>query len=342
MICSFPILSEIGRNGTSKLCLEDPIDWTPFENSKYTPIPEGFPVKTKPREMPIAIHGFSSKQEIDEWIISTGIPSPILANVLMETAYGYVGPRKTYALLGPAWLANFVNDRSAHPIIRHWYRTTYKNNELPPVLYREIGVAHIDDFFEKGELLVSTFNRCRKLENDNRRDNLELSNIVELYEESNRRMEFRAQMEDDILLLCTSLQPIKGDKKGIIKINDVDGFFSAVSEALSSRTDCLITEAISGACVYNDKRISIHTDSLATRIQLILHGKITNVNLMDCLLELAETMRLQAENDIIMNKPTRFTSENEYRFVWKLQKPIEGDYLIVNVPEIKRFCERVE
>ena len=60
-----------------------------------------------------------------------------------------------------------------------------------------------------------------------------------------------------------------------------------------------------------------------------------------------------AQNEIMMNKPTDFAYENEYRFIWLLTLPIKKEYvsddvtvnddgsIVIRVPELVQFCERL-
>lgn len=171
---------------------------------EYEPLPY-LPgtVKLK-RQREICIHGFLSKEEAIQFGDRYRPLFPDYTYSLVEIP-GFTG---RYELIAPYALSLFMpQDDRIYPTLRI-KNTAYNNSVIPPVLYRTIGENHVNDLFNKGELLISTINRCRILENDARRDKYELRNVVEIREgEKMARTEIR--FDDTLLVLCTSLPPHK-------------------------------------------------------------------------------------------------------------------------------------
>lgn len=96
-----------------------------------------------------------------------------------------------------------------------------------------------------------------------------------------------------------------------------------------------VVEVMHGPCVYNDKVIGIETDYFLTHIDnRMQEGNFPND-------ELAQFIIDNAENDIIMNKPSSFAKENEYRFVWKLSGLLNAEKITIKNKKLSKYCERL-
>lgn len=215
--------------------------------------------------------------------------------------------------------------------------TSYKGNKMPNVLYRTIGAENVEKLLKNGELLISTFKRCRESENDARRDKFELRNIVEIHE-GTKVLEADMIVDDSLLVLCTSLPPAnpKTSVPDTIVITDPECFCREITNSLMEKGLC-VAEVLYGACVYNDKTISIETDNFVSYI-----CEKTDKDNMFPSKEIFEFVNAHAENDIIMNKPTSFMHENEFRFVWKLTKSFSDEKLIITNPNLVKYCKLMD
>lgn len=220
-----------------------------------------------------------------------------------------------------------------------------------PVLYRFLGSKKYENsFFETGELLISTFKRCQSKEVKDRQDKYENQNRF-IIVDGKYSIDAVIGFESPSLLLCTSLSQENtqtcGDTYGF-KINNADQFFDMLTRALISK-GLSVCEVVKGPCVYNNKKIVLNASGTG------FIGAFLKDSEQGCLnfLPSFQFIREQAENHILMNKPTCFASESEYRFVWKLTQPprketvsedvaVNGDgSIIVKVPELIPFCERL-
>lgn len=301
----------------------------------YEPIPYLPTKSTIKRNANICIHGLSSEAEAVRFVTQY---MPYFPQNNFNIQKGFKNAIEyEYTVIAPQEISVLLERHKtlySTPIVKC---TQYNNIAIPPVLYRTIGRANVETLFERGELLLSTFRRCRILENDARRDKYELRNIVEIHEQG-KKIEVDVGFDDSLLLLCTSLPPIDTaiDCSDIVKITDVPGFCKEITKTLVEM-GLVVAEVLYGPCVYNDKVIAIETDSFVSAFI----NKMYDTNTFNSA-ELFDYIYDRVENDIIMNKPSAFRNENEYRFVWKLVNSFDEEKLLIKNPNLSRFCERLD
>lgn len=222
-----------------------------------------------------------------------------------------------------------------------------------PTLYRFFDKEEYEDnFFKKGELLISTFKRCKTEEIKDRKDIFENQNKV-IIKDGNCSIEPVIGFDFETLILCTSLSQVNTKSDGSIyeygfKINDTAAFFDILTRALVSK-GIAVAEVLRGPCVYNNKLITLDATGSGLAEAFLTKSK-------QGVLDFGPTMQFilsNAQNQILMNKPTVFSKENEFRHVWKLVHPItretvaddvtinDDGSIIVRVPELVQFCEHL-
>lgn len=228
-----------------------------------------------------------------------------------------------------------------------------KVDSFEPCLYRFLNEEkYQEDFFEKGELLLSTFKRCKTKEVGERQDKYENQNKI-VIADGKQRLETVVGYDFETLVLCTSITQ-KGIKKDYslykygFKIKKPKEFFDILTRALVTK-GISIAKVLKGPCIYNNKKITI--DATGTGLIKDLLDKSQKG-----FLDFNPTMQYilsNAQNEIMMNKPTDFAYENEYRFIWLLTSPIKKEYvsddvtvnddgsIVIRVPELVQFCERL-
>ena len=94
-----------------------------------------------------------------------------------------------------------------------------------PLLYRFLDIKgeYVDMFFEKGILKLTTFDNCKKLEDENRKDTKEGQSELFGYE-GDIKMEIGFGVGSDAILLCTSLCSEYKDDKGAIYTKFIEIF----------------------------------------------------------------------------------------------------------------------
>ena len=222
-----------------------------------------------------------------------------------------------------------------------------------PFLYRFFDKEKYEtSFFEKGELLLSTIARCKTVEAKERQDTHENQNIIVIKDGKNTT-EIVMGFDLETLLLCTSLSRINKKEDGSVyefgfKINNTEAFFDVLTRALVSK-GINICEVVRGPCVYNDKLITLDATGLGLTesfLEKSKHGELDFAPIM-------QYIGAQARHHMLMNKPTIFSEENEYRHVWILSQPIRREdvtddvivnpdgSIIVRVPELIAYCQRL-
>ena len=314
-------------------------EYNPEEVKKQ--LPEGFsPVESLPvsvdfsRNATIKVHGFVNAKEANDFMnyVAPQFISLCKLTKGMKSAIEY-----EYQLIAPYQLAPLF---SAHGYV---CEVCVKNNlygtpAIPDVVYRQLGEEkYVLDLFDKGSFQISTFKRCRVIESDLRRDKYELRNIVEI-SDGPSKMEADVQFDDNLLLLCTSTssEDLAQNKSGMIKITNVFGFISEITKTLTEM-GYLSAEIVQGPCKYNDKVLQINGEGFLSNYmsRLDASGEFDGATL-------ASFIRDKAANDIIFTKPFYFEKEQEYRIVWKLVAPFDGDNLIITNPNLGKYCERLK
>lgn len=304
-------------------------------------LPEGYsPLESLPvsvdfsRNATIKVHGFANAKEVNDFMnyLAPQFISSCKLTKGMKSAVEY-----EYQLIAPYQLAPLF---SAHGYVCEVCvkNNLYGTSAIPNVVYRQLGEEkYVQDLFEKGSFQISTFKRCRVLESDLRRDKYELRNIVEIFDGS-LKMEADVQFDDNLLLLCTSTssEDLAQNKSGMIKITNVFGFISEITKTLTEM-GYLSAEIVQGPCKYNDKVIQINGEGFLSNFMsnLDASGKFDGASLFSFI-------RDKAENEVIFTKPFSFEKEQEYRIVWKLVAPFDGNNLIITNPNLAKYCERLK
>ena len=310
----------------------------------YEPIPS-LQFKTPTPEKLIKVAGYSSQEEAINRIheLQKLYPSNkynIVPHNISINDFAIVVPVSCCKYLKKG--ESIINDM---PLISI---TTYE-----PFLYRFFDKKEFENnFFNNGELLISTIKRCQSKEIQNRQDVHETQNKIVL-KDGKQIIDTVISYDYETLLLCTSLaqENLYNDKcvnEYGFKINKPSEFLDILTRALVTK-GIKICEILRGPCVYNNKQITL--DATGTNIiNNFLNQKEQRI------IDIGPTTQYisaQAQNHILMNKPTSYSSENEYRFIWKLSSQITKDSvaddvqintdgsIIVRVPELVQFCERL-
>lgn len=314
------------------------IEYNPEEIKKQ--LPEGYsPLESIPvsvdfsRNATVMVHGFADAKEVNDFMncLAPQFISSCKLTKGMKSAVEY-----EHQLIAPYQLAPLF---SAYGYVCELCvkNTIYGIPSIPDVIYRQLGEEkYVQALFEKGSFLISTFKRCRVSESDLRRDKYELRNIVEIFDGS-LKAEMDVQLDDNLLLLCTSTssEDLAKNPSGMIKITNVFGFISEITKTLTEM-GYLSAEIVQGPCKYNDKVLQINGEGFLSNYMshLDASGKFDGASLFSF-------VRNKAENDIIFTKPFSFEKEQEYRIVWKLVAPFDGDNLIITNPNLGKYCERL-
>jgi len=197
------------------------------------------------------------------------------------------------------------------PIVRNWHLRT-------PELYRYMDQKYIDEFFETGNLRLSTFHTFAQHADEQRRDTEEGHNTLVGLGDGHTIMA-RTQHAHNCLILSTSTVADEGlmeafETNGYFSIKNSTGFGTAIANRLPG-----FLEGIEGFCIYAEQRmIKRRLDSFT----------------LDDLKQAPESPSLSLDKifaltaqiggaDVLFVNHIRFRHQNEYRFVWTVSHSVE-------------------
>ena len=209
-----------------------------------------------------------------------------------------------------------------------------------PMVYRFLDEKYIDDFFKDGNLMLSTYERCRKLEDEKRRDEQEGKNTV-VKTEGKFKIVQKAGIGYNPLLLCTSLYQIDitgetTSSKFCLEIRDPPKFAEAVAQELAKLGHYVIDTYI-GPCYYSDKVIEGSDESSAIESFLKESERSKTID-QKFFSQITEEV---AGQHMYFNKPLKFVRENEYRFVWVVNFDPKDQAFFIKVPETIKYCRKI-
>lgn len=244
-----------------------------------------------------------------------------------------------YAVRFPAKALSFLTteeQKRATPILSSNIHPIHYS----PMVYRFLDEKYIDDFFNDGSLMLSTYERCKKLEDEKRRDEQEGENTI-VKTEGTFKVVIKAGIGYNPLLLCTSLYQTDVTReittsKFCLEIKEPQKFAEAVAQELV-RLGHYVIDTYIGPCCYSNKTIEGYGDSAS--IELFLKES-----------ERSKTINPEFFNQIIgevagqhmyFNKPLKFVHENEYRFIWIVNYDPKDKPVFIKVPEATKYCRKI-
>lgn len=204
-----------------------------------------------------------------------------------------------------------------------------------PQLIRFMEKEYVEQFFNEGILRLSSFDKCKTLEDQNRRDHDEgVTNLVGMKDDYCIKM--RYGIGRNPYLLCASYfmstpREIKNadgstaGENGVI-ITNPDEFVKQVLEALIDK-GVHITTVLWGPCHYSDKKITKHLDQ---------EPKIFSDKSFD-----AKELILFANRiggyDVFFEKSLLFKHEVEWRFAFVVEED-HPDTIDIQIKQPNLFC----
>ncbi len=207
-----------------------------------------------------------------------------------------------------------------------------------PILYRFIEEQYVDEFFKTGNLKLTTFENCKKLEDDNRKDTKEGQSELYGYD-GNIKMQISFGVGSDAILLCTSLCSKYKDKKGTIydkyiEIFDAQGLLFAIAEQLT-KNGYVIKNILFGPCFYTKKEFhnSVCSDKFREKLD---KEKVFD---WDEMTKIANTI---GGNNMFFQKPIKKRKENEFRLLWIVDNIKKDQDIFVTIPHPEAFCRLID
>lgn len=207
---------------------------------------------------------------------------------------------------------------------------------LPPKLVRFIPLQYVDALFEKGEIMLSSFNKCKELEDTNRRDELEGRATVKISSDYSS-MIIESGIGGNPLLLCSSLFQANPEEvncggkydAGFI-IHNPNLLIIKIIEGLN-RQGIIVKRVMFGPCHYSDRVIERHESDLPNFVT----GPST--------LDFERLFQYQVQKcglDIFFEKEINFEKEKEWRFVFMIDKSTEINNIVLTIDNPEECCSK--
>jgi hypothetical protein len=213
--------------------------------------------------------------------------------------------------------------------------TMLKYGDVLPPVYRYMGIEHIDRFFEDGSLRLTTYERCKALEDAARRDIGEGKQHYAITD--GQQMLAGVQgVGNRSYLFCTSLSPriTHFTDKTCLKIIDAIKFAEAVGAKLSAGAIQL------GACVYRPDREPMY-GTTAPLFPVVDPSSIGDPEAFMKAMNhhLAKLVDDRVGSDTYFAKPAIFACDGEFRFVFTVAAHVSGP-IDIKCPEALAVCAR--
>ena len=194
--------------------------------------------------------------------------------------------------------------------------------------------VYLDNFFSKGELLLSCFTKFKEYPNEIQGDKSEGQAMLfaKTTQDKSIGLYFNSASNAYILSTTKSLDnKVIQDFKavGAIKIKNPTAFAVEVSNRIP-----FFTAGTEGECLYQEERI---INRELTEEQTKKYS-LENMNDIDNHSNLLNEI---SNNDEAFVKLDKYSYQNEHRLVWFTQGD-KHQHLIINCPEVIQFCERVD
>lgn len=211
-----------------------------------------------------------------------------------------------------------------------------------PYAYRYMDKHHIDLFFDKGLLRISSFTKFIRYPDEIRGDRHEGNGVYQAVSNEGLQFNVITNAANTGYIFCTSLvasEQLKTEFQvnSYFKINDVLGFSDAIANAIEN---CY--QPVLGFCNYQQYRIIkkkiegfSQNDFLDESGNFIITGPK--------MLQRANQMTGNAV-ELLFLKENTYQYQSEFRFLWTLNIKTHDmeEHLDITCGEAVKYCERIE
>lgn len=206
-----------------------------------------------------------------------------------------------------------------------------------PAVYRYLDSEFVELFFTKGILRLSSFEKF-KLHNDQERLDSEEGNGTVRYLNKEKSNGFFGEQlaPDNAYILCGSVAYTRaltesfGTSTGF-KIHDTTQFANYLSSSIPN-----FVGGCEGFCIYKDRRV-IHREGNEHDIYKYENPETGEVNVGAMIQELEE----QFPHDTLFLKSRNYSHQMEYRLIWHVHG-VAGERIDIYCPEATKFCTRFQ
>lgn len=220
---------------------------------------------------------------------------------------------------------------------------------LPKAIYRYMNQEYVDQFFEQGTLLLTTYKRCREHEDAVRRDNQEGSYTFH-FQGTNNSLFLRRRAGDNSYMLCASLSKSPALMRhfgcsGGICVTDPLSFAKEISSTLQS-VEVIQARAVIYTTLREARRSFEDQEFMPNVDQLLRWSQSKNREPLEKVWNEVHSEHARRLNRLLSSmeyfaKPLAYVREAEFRIVWTSRFPVE-DSLLVRCPGAIAYCSRLD
>lgn len=222
-------------------------------------------------------------------------------------------------------------------------------NQRSPTIYRYLEKEFVEDFFEKGELRLSSFKRFKKHKDEQRKDTSEGS-VTSCVAGSDFTVYANTEHGSNALILSTSQVYENGlfdsfNVDSCFSINNVPQFGLAICKTIPG---CIA--GIEGSCIYDDKRVIQTNAGVLKREDFGIDNsnsntvmKPTDISQEEMNKRYGNSLQIALGDDPLFLKMKNHSPQREYRLIWFLELEKEApEILDIKCPEAVQFCTRMD
>jgi hypothetical protein len=190
---------------------------------------------------------------------------------------------------------------------------------------------YIDDFFDNGNIYLSSFINFKKYEDEMQGDKSEGNSLVGGFDDKGAGQFVMYEGGVNAYVLCTTNfvdTHVVSDFKGVgaIKINDSVNFGKEIARKLP-----YVTTGIEGDCIYGDSKAQI----LENEQNKVFH----NIDFKNPQNMKEEISQITLGVELFM-KHKKYEHQNEHRLLWFSNIQIQNG-IVVHCPEAIQYCEKM-
>ena len=204
-----------------------------------------------------------------------------------------------------------------------------------PYLYRYENQNYIDDFFENGNLYISSFQNYIKYDDNELGDTTEGSAWNTANLSNDKQITILSTSGSNDYTFCTSTifdEKLMGkfSRNSVFRIKDPINFILEITRSLNR-----VHNVLHGNCIYVDDRI-------ITKNYLDLDSSIVENSDGQVMLDKVFQLNNEIQGiDSYFLKKRKYPQQAEYRIIWQTDREVNGG-IIINCPEAIKFCEKIE
>lgn len=220
--------------------------------------------------------------------------------------------------------------RNSYPVTSH----VINYLSVIPFLYRYENQEYIDNFFDTGELFISSFHNYKKYEDNDLGDTNEGSsfNTAKLDNDMALSTLVSAGMNEYSFCTSTILDNkllIKFSRNSVFRIKDPLNFIFEITKSLLR-----VQQVLHGYCLYLDKRMLTKSVPNVKFDDFKVEGGIS----LDKMVEVSNYVQ---GLDSFFLKEKKYQHQSEYRILWQTDREVRNGILI-NCPEAIKYCEKID